>query len=70
MKFFKIFLKEISQLSVFYKYPILKEDFLNITKKLNDKENVVEFVKTKRVELIVFNRTIGTQIKGPYPKEE
>lgn len=53
-----------------YKYPILKEDFLNITKKLNDKENVVEFVKTKRVELIVFNRTIGTQIKGPYPKEE
>ena len=53
-----------------YKYPILKEDFLNIAKKLNDKENVVELVKTKRVELIVFNRTIGTQIKGPYPKKE
>ena len=44
-------------------------EYENKIKELNDKENVVELVKTKRVEMIVFNRTIGTQIKGPYPKE-
>lgn len=45
-------------------------EYENKIKKLNDKENVIEHVKTKSIEMIVFNKAIGTHIKGPYPNKE
>lgn len=48
---------------VLYGYPILKEDFQRFSKKFGKEKITIEYVKTN-VEIISFNKTIGTQLKG------
>lgn len=48
---------------VLYGYPILKEDFLRFSKKFGKEKITIEYVKNA-VEVILFNKTIATQMKG------
>jgi hypothetical protein len=48
---------------VLYGYPILKEDFLRFSKKFGKEKITIEYAKNA-VEVILFNKTIATQMKG------
>lgn len=48
---------------VLYGYPILKEDFLRFSKKIGKEKITIEYAKNA-VEVILFNKTIATQMKG------
>ncbi len=55
--------KENQNNIVLYGYPILKEDFDRFSKNFGEEKITIEYAKNV-VEIILFNKTIATQMKG------